>query len=104
MPDQGLAAELLPPAVVAKRLGVSAQTIRNHVRSGRLRGYRVGRQLRVDVSTLDGFVRSGDDQLDALAAEIAEAAPELSEASRDRIAALLRIARPFGQKIPPLGA
>jgi excisionase family DNA binding protein len=55
-----LTVNLLSTAIAGKRLGVHPQTIRNWIREGRLRGYRVGHQLRVDPADLAAFLRPGD--------------------------------------------
>jgi excisionase family DNA binding protein len=57
MPEQAQFPAYLSPAAVARRLGVTPQTVRNHVRNGRLRGYRIGRQLRVDPADLAAYIK-----------------------------------------------
>lgn len=47
---------LLSTPDVAARLGVCEQTVRYHIRSGHLRGYRVGRNFRVDPSDLAEYL------------------------------------------------
>lgn len=45
---QNIEVEYLSPDEAARRLGVAAKTIRAHVASGKLRGIRLGRLLRVE--------------------------------------------------------
>lgn len=42
---------------VAERLGLHPRTVRNHIRDGRLRATRVGRQFRVAAPDLDRYTR-----------------------------------------------
>ncbi|MEV8180748.1 MULTISPECIES: excisionase family DNA-binding protein [Micrococcales] len=43
---------LVPLAVAAENLGVSVKTIRRRIADGTVRGYRVGRLIRVDLDEL----------------------------------------------------
>lgn len=43
---------LVPLAVAAENLGVSVKTIRRRIADGTVRGYRVGRLIRVDLGEL----------------------------------------------------
>lgn len=44
--------DLVSLAVAAERLGVSVKTIRRRISDGTVRGYRVGRLIRVDMEDL----------------------------------------------------
>lgn len=44
--------DLVSLAVAAERLGVSAKTIRRRISDGTVRGYRVGRLIRIDMEEL----------------------------------------------------
>jgi excisionase family DNA binding protein len=54
MPE--LPRELLSTPDAAQRLGVTDSTIRNQIRAGKLRGYRVGRNFKVAPADLDVFI------------------------------------------------
>lgn len=51
-------AALLDVRGVAERLGVSPYTARRLIGAGRLRAYRVGRQLRVEPADVEAFLAS----------------------------------------------
>jgi excisionase family DNA binding protein len=81
----------------AEHIGVSDKTMRRMIASGQITGYRVGpRLVRVDLNELDALL--ADQTKDDLKAErlaehvkrVVDAAPPLSPAQRDKIAALLR--------------
>ena len=44
--------DLVSLAIAAERLGVSVKTIRRRISDGTVRGYRVGRLIRVDMEEL----------------------------------------------------
>ncbi|KAB1641378.1 helix-turn-helix domain-containing protein [Microbacterium sp. YY-03] len=44
---------IVPLAVAAERFGVSVKTLRRRIADGTIRGYRVGRLIRVDLHELD---------------------------------------------------
>lgn len=81
---------------VAAQLGLNQRTIRRAVADGRLGHLRVGRCLRFRQDHVDAFVAARTVEVpaaDAYADHIArlvEAAPPLTDAQRQRLAALLR--------------
>ncbi len=59
-------AQSLSPAQVAARLQVSEHTIYTWLRSGRLRGRKVGRRWRVSQQAVEAFLgRDGQEEFDA---------------------------------------
>ncbi|WP_448712170.1 helix-turn-helix domain-containing protein [Microbacterium profundi] len=44
---------IVPLTVAAERFGVSVKTLRRRIADGTIRGYRVGRLIRVDLHELD---------------------------------------------------
>ena len=57
MPDKD---PLLTPEQVAERLHISHLTIGNWLRSGKLKGVKVGRLWRVRESDLEAFLKGGE--------------------------------------------
>ena len=51
-PSDAPESALVPLAVAAENLGVSVKTIRRRIADGTVRGYRVGRLIRVDLDEL----------------------------------------------------
>lgn len=51
----------MTPDQVARHLGVSANTVRQWVRLGKLKGFRVGSRLRIRPEDVQAFVEAGLD-------------------------------------------
>lgn len=52
--------ELFKPDEAAKRLSVTSKSVRRWLRTGRLKGVRVGGRWRIRQGDLDDFIRGGD--------------------------------------------
>ncbi len=49
---------LLTPTVVANRLQVSERTVTQWLREGRLRGFKIGKELRISPDDLQAFLEA----------------------------------------------
>jgi excisionase family DNA binding protein len=91
-----MSAKLLTASQVAEQLQVTEHTVYEWLRTGKLRGLKVGRLWRVPQASLDAFLQNGKDgEFDAPLTEAEAAASESAWqdylAGRDRGATLTQV-------------
>lgn len=87
--------KLLSIREACSRYGLSDKTIRRRIADGTLTAYRCGpRLIKLDADQVEAALiqpaNDAHDDIESAVARIVAAAPALSDAQRDRIAALLR--------------
>lgn len=91
MPTETTPAEWGTIPDVAERLKVSNKTVRRLIERGELRAERIGpRLIRVDMTQIGGQSPDPDARAEEYIRRVVAEAPPLTDAQRDRLAALLR--------------